>query len=174
MQNNMIYNERYYKKLEDLLSNIGGLGSFILLIGLFINSLVSYYVILLDAQDLIFSIEELNFKKDKLINKSIKLEKEVNFQTKTNMNNITLQNSNFPLINEKNENEKNLDLLNLYIIKKKKNKNIINNIKKNSISYLENNKIITEHKKVNHIKIPKSNSYDRIKKINLINSIITI
>ena len=44
---------------------------------------------------------------------------------------------------------------------------MVNNIKKNSISYLENNKIITEHKKVNHIKIPKSNSYDRIKKINL-------
>jgi hypothetical protein len=163
MQNNMIYNERYYKKFQDLLSNIGGIGSFILLIGLFINKLVSYYVILLDTQDLIFSKEELNFVKDKLFKKLITLEKEINFQIKNNMNNNTLQNSNYPLFfTDKNENEKNSELLNLYII----NKNKINDKKKNSISYLTNKKIKTEYKTVNHIKIPKSNSYDRNNKIN--------
>ena len=107
MQNNMIYNERYYKRFQDLLSNLGGLGSFILLIGQFINSLASYYIILLDAQDLIFSIEELNFDKDNLNKKSIALEKEINFQIKNNMNNNNLQNSNYPLFfTDKNENEK--------------------------------------------------------------------
>ena len=142
MQNNMIYNERYYKKFQDLLSNIGGLGSFILLIGLFINSLVSYYVILLDTQDLIFSIEDLNFNKVKLIKKKITLEKEINFQIKNKMNNNnnnTLQNSNYPLfINDKIENEKSYEPFNLFIINKNKNK--INNSKKNSISYSINNK----------------------------------
>ena len=52
--------------------------------------------------------------------------------------------------------------MNLYII----NKNKINDKKKNSNSYLANKKIITEYKTVNHIKIPKSNSYDRNNKIN--------
>ena len=164
MQNNTIYNERYYKKFQDLLSNIGGLGSFILLIGLSINSLVSYYIILLDTQDLIFSIEELNFEKGKIFKKPITLEKEINFQIKNNMNNNTLQNSNYPLfINDKVENEKSSEPLNLFFI----NKNKINNKKKNSISYSSKNKMITEYKKVNHIKIPKSNSNNIINKINL-------
>ena len=166
MQNNMIYNERYYKKFQDLLSNIGGLGSFILLIGLSINKLVSYYVILLDTQDLIFSKEELNFVKDKLFKKLITLEKEINFQIKNNMNNNTLQNSNYPLfINDKVENDKSSEKpYNLLIINNNKNKR--NYKKKNSISYKTNNKIITE-KKINHIKISKSNSYNRINKVNL-------
>ena len=80
------------------------------------------------------------------------------------MNNNTLQNSNYPLfINDKVENEKSSEPLNLFII----NKNKINNKKKNSISYSSKNKMITEYKKVNHIKIPKSNSNNIINKINL-------
>ena len=174
MQNNMIYNERYYKRFQDLLSNIGGLGSFILLIGLFINSLASYYIILLDAQDLIFSIEELNFDKDNLNKKQIALEKEINFQIKNNMNNNNLQNSNYPLIiNDKVENdkssEKHYNLLNI-----NNNKNKRNYRKKNSISYKTNNKIKTENKTVNHIKITKSNIYDRNNKINLEKSFFEI
>ena len=163
MQNNMIYNERYYKKFQDLISNLGGLGSFILLIGLFINSLASYYIILLDAQDLIFNMKELNFDKDNLNKKPIALEKEINFQIKNNMNNNNLQNSNYPLFfTDKNNNEKSSEILNLYII----NKNKKNNRKKNSISFLANKKIKTENKTVNNIKIHKSNSYDRNNKIN--------
>ena len=143
------------KNFQDLLSNIGGLGSFILLIGLFINKLVSYYVILLDTQDLIFSKEELNFVKDNLLKKLKTSEKE-----------ITLQNSNYPLfINDKVENDKSsLKPYNLLIINNNKNKRFYR--KKNSISYKANNKIITE-KKINHIKIPKSNSYNRNNKVNL-------
>ena len=181
MLNNMTYNERYYKKFQDLLSNIGGIGSFILLIGLFINSLASYYVIILDTQDLLFSIAELDFDKGKLINKPIILEKEINFQIKNNMNNMNnmnnniLQNSNYPLFfTDKIENEKSSELLNFYIINKNTNKNKINNRKKNSVSYLGNNKIKTENKTVNHIKMPKSNSYDRINKINLEKSFFEI
>ena len=49
----------YYQIQEDLE----------VLIGLYLNSLVSYYVILLDTQDLIFSIEELNSGKVKIIKK---------------------------------------------------------------------------------------------------------
>ena len=164
MQNNIAYNERYYKKFQDLLSNIGGLGSFILLIGFYINSLASYYVIILHTQDLLFSMAELDFDKGKLINKPITLEKEINFQIKNNMNNNTLQNSNNHLFfTDKIENEKSSEVSNFYILKKNK----INNRKKNSISSIGNNKIKTENKTVNHIKITKSNIYNRNNKINL-------
>ena len=175
MQNNMVYNERYYKKFQDLLSNIGGLGSFILLIGLFINSFVSYYVILLDTQDLIFRIEELNFVKGKSI-KKVKTflkekEKEIICDTNNNNNiykiNNTLHNSNYPLfMNDKTENEKkSFESYNLFIINKNKNK--IKNGKKYSCAYSVNNKILTEYKKENPIKINKSISDNRITKVNL-------
>ena len=89
------------------------------------------------------------------------------------MINNTLQNSNYLLIkNDKVENEKITDPFNLFISNKNKNK--INNSKKNSISYLTNNKIKKECKKVNHIKMPKSNSNVRINKINLENAFFEI
>ena len=59
-----------------ILSNIGDLGSFILLIGVIINSFVSYYVILIDTQDLVFNIEKINFGKKKQFKKIKTLIKE--------------------------------------------------------------------------------------------------
>ena len=41
------------KKFHDILSNIGDIGSFILLIGVFINSFANSYIIILDTKDLI-------------------------------------------------------------------------------------------------------------------------
>ena len=178
MQNNMVYNERYYKKFQDLLSNIGGLGSFILLIGFFINSFVSSYIVLLDTQNLIFSIEALNFTEGNQTKKPITFlkekEKEMISQIKNNKNSInnTLQNSKYPLfMNDKTENDKNSEPSNILV---NKNKNKISNGKKNSCTYSLNNKIITEYKKVNHIKIIKSISDNRIKKINFEKSFFEI
>ena len=178
MQNNMVYNERYYKKFQDLLSNIGGLGSFILLIGFFINSFVSSYIVLLDTQNLIFSIEALNFTEGNQTKKPITFlkekEKEMISQIKNNKNSInnTLQNSKYPLfMNDKTENDKNSEPSNILV---NKNKNKISNGKKNSCTYSSNNKIITEYKKVNHIKIIKSISDNRIKKINFEKSFFEI
>ena len=171
MQNNMVYNERYYKRFQESLSNIGGLGSFILLIGVYINSLVSYYVILSDTQDLIFKIEELNFSRNRKIKKPITVlkekEKEIFFQNKNDNNNNTLQNSNYPLfMNDKIDNEKNPEPSNLFIINKNKSKNKTNTGKKYSCSNLENNRISTEYNKVNPNKLHNSVSDNRINNIN--------
>ena len=150
----MIYNERHYKKFQDLLSNIGGLGSFILLVGFFINSLISYYVILLDTEDLVFNIEKLNFEQDKSMRNPITIIKEN--KTIFNVKNInnTLQNSNFPLfMNDynKNENEKNMEPFKLFIT----NKNIANkknkHLKKNSCSQYINPPIFQENTKIKQI-----------------------
>ena len=178
MQNNMIYNERYYKKFQDLLSNIGGLGSFILLIGLFINSFVSYYVILLDTQNLIFNIEELNFSKSQQAKKTIAFlnekEKEFIFQIKKkNNNNNILQNSNYLLFqNDRAENEKSSEPYNLFVINKNKIKK--NKGKRYSCSYSQNNKILAEYKKGNPVKMNKTISDNIINTISLEKSFFEI
>jgi hypothetical protein len=148
MQNNMIYNERYYKKFQDSLSNIGGLGSFILLIGFIINSFVNPYIIILDTQDLIFRIDEKNFIKDMNIKKKTYFLKEKEIQKETIFQNInnniknTLQSSNLPLYtNDKEENEK-LELDNLNTKNKNKNNSSINLIN-------NNNNFIIKYKKIN-------------------------
>ena len=109
MQNNMIYNERYYKKFQDVLSSIGGLGSFILLIGVFINSFFSYYVILIDTQELVFRIEKLNFNKKKKIKNPITLIKlkDEKYLAKINKNNLNTEdnNNNFNSNNRGNTNK---------------------------------------------------------------------
>lgn len=157
VQNNMIYNERHYKKCQELLSDIGGLGSFILLIGFFINSFFSYYIIILDTQDLIFNIEKLNTPKYDHLKKQRTLIKEkekiftIKIIKKNNNNdiqNFSLQNSNYLLF--KNENEKNTEFPKLFI------KN--NRERKNSCCLPVNNKVTAENKNFNFSQNCKSNS----------------
>ena len=97
MQNIMIYNERSYRKFEDLFSDIGGFGSFILLIAEAINSLVTNYVILLDTEELVLNIDKVNYEKNKLIQKPTiyrKVEKILNPPKLNNNKNKYNQNQN--------------------------------------------------------------------------------
>ena len=74
MQNIMTYNERSYKKLVNLLSDIGGFKSFVLLLAFFINSLVKNFIILLDTEELFLINDKVNYntdKNDKLIKNPI-------------------------------------------------------------------------------------------------------
>jgi hypothetical protein len=61
MQNTMQYYERSYKKFQDLLSDIGGLGSILIDLALIISELISYYKTLLDTEELIFNSDKINF-----------------------------------------------------------------------------------------------------------------
>jgi hypothetical protein len=74
----MTYNERSYSKFEDLLSNIGGFGSFVFLLAVFINYLVTNYVIILDTEKLILNIGKAIYDRNsnKLIVKPIIYRKE--------------------------------------------------------------------------------------------------
>ena len=190
MQNNMIYNERYYKKFQDLLSNIGGLGSFILLIGYFINSFVSYYIILLDTEDLVFNIEKLNFDKD--IQKkraTITRNKETIFHISNKNNKINLENSNISLINN-NSNKNETDKREMFISKRNKeikdinkvnnfnkenNFNLNINVKKFTASpHLPNNKSFKENKKIKDISMVESNSENLVRTVALEKSFFEI
>ena len=58
MQNRLQYYERNYKRLQDVLSNIGGLSRVVLIAAILINTLVSYYIILLDAEEMALSLDK--------------------------------------------------------------------------------------------------------------------
>ena len=58
MQNTLQYYERNYDRLQDVLSDIGGISSIVLTIAYLINILVNDYIILLDTQDFVLSTDE--------------------------------------------------------------------------------------------------------------------
>ena len=63
MQNSLQYYERNYKRLQDILSDIGGISSIVLTVAEVINALCSGYIILLDTEELVLSSENKNFDK---------------------------------------------------------------------------------------------------------------
>ena len=66
MQNTLQYYERNYEKFQDLLSNIGGINSFIINLALSINLFVSNFIILLDTEELVINFDKQNFKKEQI------------------------------------------------------------------------------------------------------------
>ena len=66
MQNILQNYSRNYERFQDLLSDIGGLGSFVFLISIFINSFVTDFIILLDTEELVLKIDKNNFRKQNL------------------------------------------------------------------------------------------------------------
>ena len=61
MQNRMQYYERNYKRFQDVLGDIGGVASIVLIAAQILNFLVSEYVILRDTEDLILDSDEKNY-----------------------------------------------------------------------------------------------------------------
>ena len=65
MQNTLQYYERNYDRLQDVLSDIGGIHRVILTIAGAINLLVNYFIILLDTEELVLNRDEENFRRRK-------------------------------------------------------------------------------------------------------------
>ena len=67
LSNNQKYYERKYKRIQDVISSIGGINQAITLIAIFINKLYNNYIILCDTENLLFStidLEKTIYKKD--------------------------------------------------------------------------------------------------------------
>ena len=73
MQNRLQYYERDYKRIQDILSSIGGLSRIVLFIAFVINSFVYNYIILLDMEKLILSLDNTNYKKINVNTKQLSL-----------------------------------------------------------------------------------------------------
>ena len=190
MQNTLQYYERNYDRLQDVLSDIGGISSIVVTISYFINLLINNYIILLDTEDLILNRDKINFiggqgrKRPTILNKDnevLNLTKK-DFQIKkiTKMENIQKDSNQQELIidgeelfdknnlnEEKNEQVKNdnsnrNNLLPIINYNKK--------IENNNQNIKDNNKIFARRRKTMNFKI--NNIYngldkDNIKKINI-------
>ena len=66
MQNSLQYYERNYKRIQDILSDIGGINNIVIAAAEVINFIVKGYIIILDTQDLISSIDDKNFNEKEL------------------------------------------------------------------------------------------------------------
>ena len=60
MQNTLQYYERNYDRIQDILSDIGGISSIVLTIASIINLLIHNFIVLLDTEDLALSSEQDN------------------------------------------------------------------------------------------------------------------
>ena len=60
LQNRLQFYERNYKRLQDTLSSIGGISRTVFAVAVFINSIVSNYIILLDTEELFLSLNMPN------------------------------------------------------------------------------------------------------------------
>ena len=69
MQNTLQYYERNYKRLQDILSDIGGINSIVLTVAEVLNTLCWNYIILLDTEELIISSENKNFNNNNISKK---------------------------------------------------------------------------------------------------------
>ena len=154
LHNRLNYYERFYKRIQDVVSDIGGVNQVITIIATFINKLYSQYVILYDTEFLLFS----------LINSEIKIHK-------NNSNNSNkLKNTKIKDLEKRNlsTNIKRSYVIEKFNNKQSKSKDIIN--KNNNISN-SNNKIITNYEEDINVnnhekKLNKSyNKEDEIKKI---------
>ena len=67
MQNTLQYYERNYKRLQDILSDIGGISSIVLTLVEIINALFTGYIVLLDTEDLVLSKESENYNENENI-----------------------------------------------------------------------------------------------------------
>lgn len=152
MQNTMQYYERSYKKFQDFLSDIGGLGSLLIDFALIINEFASYYEILLDTEELIFNSNKINFSNenrnqrpsilrfDEIANPPKKKRRSIIERQKSSLCNII--NKNDILFNIKKSEESKSDPIKFLF---KKNNNNINE-SRNSRNNTDNTKGKTERK----------------------------
>ena len=124
------YYKRKYKRMQDIISEIGGIYQFIILMAIFINRLYNKYVVLFDTENLLFSSIDSDINKIKKV-KDFSKEK-INQNMKTSSKNISIKEnknkneSQNEIVDKKlNEtNNKNIDVcFNNYEVTNNKNKN---------------------------------------------------
>ena len=148
----MNYYERTYKKIQDIISSIGGVNQVINIIAFYINYYYHNYILLFDTKKLLFSsikMEKNHHKnisnENKLIKKKIKDLEKVKSDNEYKKRNYDRNKFNENIKNKKNNNKNEKDF----------SKNIDNNIIKNNtdidikkLNEIEKNKyIINKNKK---------------------------
>ena len=118
MQNRLQLYERNYKRLQDTLSDIGGISRIILVAAVVINTLVSNYIILLDTEELALSLnnfdnklnERSSFQHQKINEKSNPPKRQYLHYNRYNNNNMQQSSNTNRYIKDDNDICKNINL----------------------------------------------------------------
>ena len=162
LKNIMEYYQRSYRKIQDVISNIGGINQAITIIAIMINNLYNHYVVLYDTETLLHStiyFEKEIHRKQSIQYRQLKL-KEVEVENK---------NKKKRLSERKKSNKINIDIpeykanINNNNFAKRNNNNFINIRKKNDKYSLDSNIKILENNDKNIIK-ENNNIKDNTKK----------
>ena len=147
LKNIMEYYERSYKRIQDLISSIGGINSFINIIAIYLNYLYNNYIILSDTEQLLFSSIHLE--------KHIHKKKSVLYRNLQNIKDIVekTNNSKKKPSERKNDNENSKNKIDSFSYNKGDNSMIKTN--NNFIKKIE------ENKEFNDTKIKNNNIIDK-------------
>ena len=112
LKNIMDYYERTYKRIQDVISSIGGINQAISIIAIYLNTLYNHFIVLYDTEKLLHTSihsEKINNKKKYQYNnlkkfKDLEKQKKNKEQKKTTDNNI-YNNANPPPKDKNNEND---------------------------------------------------------------------
>ena len=129
MQNRQQFYERRYKKIQDMLSEIGGFANLIMVIARCINYLIARFIMLIDTQELISNIIKKNISVYEKLIKTPDLKKYIGKNNKQQNN----DNSNIKIIDSEN------NKANIIINKENSDKNNNNKIIINRINVINSN-----------------------------------
>ena len=154
LKNNMNFYERSYKRIQDIISDIGGIYQFVIIVSTFINSFYNKYIVINNIENLLYSSIDLEKNNNKKMNDKDKKSRNKSKNIEKNNINEIKKNSDSRKLNEVKSKSftKNNDITN-----SKSNNNFITEFgKKNSelkkIEMFENIKeklIENNHKKFN-------------------------
>ena len=148
LKNIMSYYERSYKRIQDVISSIGGINQVITIISVYINSFYNNYIVIRDTENLLFSsIDSEKYRRNKRDYKNLKNKiKEIeNTGDDFIKNNSDRKRFNTEKLNNNNKNENNVSKSNNVCIT-----DYINNNSKKEIDKNENKNIKEERKNINN------------------------
>ena len=144
LKNTMNYYERSYKRIQDIISDIGGIYQFVIIVTSFINSFYNKYIVLNNIENLLYSSInseknthiKMNDKYEKSRNKSQNLEKSKINEFKKNsdiskLNEVKIKDKSYPIENDATISKSNNNIMTEIDNKKKRfrKKGIIENEK---------------------------------------------
>ena len=144
LSNNQKYYEISYKRIQDIISNIGGINQAITIMAIIINKLYNNYIVLCDSENLLFStvdLEKYIYKKDSNKFRASKNKKNKIFNTISEKGKIS---------NEK-QNMKNNKIINKTDSNISKSKNITFNNNDKDINNIDSNENEKSKRKLNEL-----------------------
>ena len=160
MQNSLQYYERTYDRIQDLLSDIGGISSILMTIAYYINLFVNHYMILLNTEELIINTHNVNFGDKKTNRKKPAFLKKLNQKENPPRRQNIIQQKNINISKQSSESIK-IEEVNNYPIPNEieRNKSSISNSKRN-LKYINENKMLNPRNKMKNKMTIETNGDD--------------